>query len=106
MTGDERYTTQAQEHLRHYIEQQRKQKQKQASDNLLDALRTAASAFSDDNEQDYIEEARQRAHEYAQARNKNLRPVRVVDANNEAAVAGQRSALEFVERRRRSVIRK
>ena len=106
MTDDERYTAQAQENLRHYIEQQRKQRQKQASDNLLDALRTAASAFSDDSEGSYIEEAQERAREYCAARNKNLRPVRVVDPGNEAAVEGQRSALAFVERRRRSVIRK
>jgi hypothetical protein len=46
------------------------------------------------------------AQEYCLARNKNLRPVRPIDPNNEAAVEGQRSALSWLERRRLSVIRK
>ena len=104
MTDDERYTAQAQEHLRQYMARQRRQ-QKTASDAALDALLSAASAFADISQQD-IEDARQRAHEYVEARNKNLRPLRVVDPSNEAAVAGQRSALAFVERRRLSKIRK
>lgn len=90
--------------LREYLKREREKKR--ASQDLLELLKSAASAFADNTSQQDIEDARQRAREYCEARNKNLRPVRVVDPTNEAAVEGQRSALEFVERRRLSKIRK
>lgn len=46
------------------------------------------------------------AVEYAKARNENLRPLRQVDETDENASEGRDSALAYLERRRRSVIRK
>lgn len=48
----------------------------------------------------------QRAAEYAKARNRNLRPLRQIDERDENAREGRDSALAYLERRRRSVIRK
>jgi hypothetical protein len=48
----------------------------------------------------------QRAAEYAQARNQNLRPLRQIDETDENARDGRDSALAYLERRRRSVIKK
>jgi hypothetical protein len=99
-------TPEGQAALRDYLRRERERQT--ASDNLLDALRTAASAFSEmeESQEAYVEEARQRARDYCEARNKNLRPVRPVDPNNQSALEGQCAALEYVERRRRSVIPK
>lgn len=48
----------------------------------------------------------QRAADYAKARNQNLRPPRQIDETDENARNGRDSALAFLEKRRRSVIRK
>lgn len=50
--------------------------------------------------------AQEEAQEYAKARNQNLRPIRQIDESNPAAIEGRDSALAFLERRRRSAIRK
>lgn len=48
----------------------------------------------------------QRAAEYAKARNQNLRPLRQIDEADENARDGRDSALAYLERRRRSVLRR
>lgn len=48
----------------------------------------------------------QRAAEYAKARNRNLRPLRQIKESDENAREGRDSALAYLERRRRSAIRK
>ena len=48
----------------------------------------------------------QRAADYAKARNQNLRPLRQIDETDENACEGRDSALAFLEKRRRSLIRK
>jgi predicted kinase len=48
----------------------------------------------------------QRTAEYAKARNQNPRPLRQIDETDEDARDGRDSALAYLERRRRSVIRK
>lgn len=47
-----------------------------------------------------------RAAEYAKARNQNLRPLRQIDETDNDARAGRDSALAYLERRRRSTVRK
>jgi hypothetical protein len=53
-----------------------------------------------------VNEARESARRYAESKAKNTRPVRQVDETNASAVEGRDSALAFIEKRRRSVIRK
>lgn len=55
-------------------------------------------------EQD-IQQARESARAWCEARNANLRPVRPIDPDDPFAVEGQKSALDFVQRRRLSKIR-
>jgi len=51
-------------------------------------------------------DAQKRAAEWADAKNKNLRPLRQIYETDENARAGRDSALSFIEKRKRSVIRK
>jgi hypothetical protein len=53
-----------------------------------------------------LDEAREAARRYAESKSKNVRPLRQIDESNKAAVEGRDSALAFIERRRRSIIRK
>jgi hypothetical protein len=55
---------------------------------------------------DMIKEAGKQAEQYAEARNKNKRPARVVDPKDVAGQEGQASALAWLARRARSKIRK
>ena len=67
----------------------------------------AGAAFSgeDEAQQAHTERARLAA-EYAKARNQNFRPLRQFDESNESAREGREAALAYLEKRRRSVIRK
>ena len=53
-----------------------------------------------------ITEARASALRYIALRSKGIRPVRQIDESNQPAVEGRDSALAFIEKRKRSVIRK
>lgn len=61
---------------------------------------------TDDNFEPHLQDAQNSAKQYCAARGKNIRPLRKVDETDENARAGRDSALSFLEKRRRSVIRK
>jgi hypothetical protein len=61
---------------------------------------------TDDNIELHLQDAQCSARQYCAAREKNLRPLRQIDETDENARAGRDSALSFLEKRRRSVIRK
>lgn len=60
----------------------------------------------DESEHSTTSQEHTQAHEYAKARNQNLRPLRQIDDTNENARDGRDSALAFLKKRRRSIIRK
>lgn len=53
-----------------------------------------------------IPAARESARRYVESRSNGVRPVRQIDETNQVAVQGRDSALAFIEKRKRSVIRK
>lgn len=74
---------------------------------------SAAASFGDDSdadvEPDYVAEARKQAEVYAVRRNADMpsqRPMRGPSEDSEAARDGYQSALEWLERKRKSAIRK
>lgn len=83
-----------------YLESQR-ESQRGARDD-------AGATFIDEAEPEHALDidAQKRAAEWATARNKNLRPSRDMDETNENVRDGRDSALSYLEKRRRSVIRK
>lgn len=60
----------------------------------------------DDNFEPHTQDAQSSAKHYCSAMAKNLRPLRQIDETDENAREGRDSALSFLEKRRRSVIRK
>jgi hypothetical protein len=67
---------------------------------------SSGAIFTSEDEPDYIHAAREQARRYCEERNKNLKPARQIAEVDENARAGKMSALEFLERRKRSAIRK
>ena len=61
---------------------------------------------TDDNIKPHLQDAQSSAKQCCSARKKNRRPLRQIDETDENARAGRDSALSFLEKRRRSVIRK
>jgi hypothetical protein len=53
-----------------------------------------------------ISEARESARRYVESKHNHNRPVRQIDENNQAAIEGRDSALAYIEKRKRSGIRK
>ena len=93
----------AQRALAQYMKsERRRQSHRDAPDD------SEASFTIEDDAQRGPDSPAQRAREYAKARNRNLRPLRQIDETDEDedARAGRDSALAFLEKRRRSVIRK
>lgn len=95
----------AQRALAQYIEMER-QRQQQGQRVHRSKSDTGAKFDTEDDSQHVPESPTQWAADYAKARNQNLRPLRQIDERDEAARDGRNSALAFLERRRRSVIRK
>ena len=64
--------------------------------------------FNDDEpkDSDYLDAARQSAQQYAAARNHGTRLLRPLDSDDERVVEARRDALEYLERKRKSVIKK
>src|ERR1700749_2717281 len=91
--------------LAQYIEAERlrQQREQRAQCAPLDA---GASFNVEDEAQHVLDSSTQRAADYAKARNQNLRPLRQIDETDENVREGRDSALAYLERRRRSVIRK
>jgi phospholipase/lecithinase/hemolysin len=98
----------AQRALAQYMETERRRQHRR------DALGDAGAAFSVEDGSQHAHKApaqrdgspEQRASDYAKTRNQNLRPLRQIDESDENARDGRDSALAYLERRRRSVIRK
>ena len=100
------YTTEAQRHLAAHMERQRQERV--ASDILSAAFRDgeidAGAVSGDDDESDY-ENAKEAARRYAQARNSGAR-IRSYPQENESQRDGVASALQWLDRKRRSAIKK
>lgn len=89
--------------LARYMEAERRQRKHRAQLATFDA----GACFSvEDEAQHGPDSPAQRAAEYAEARNQNLRPLRQINETDENARDGRDSALAYLERRKRSVIRK
>ena len=93
----------AQRALAQYMEEERQSRQCAPVD--------AGAKFDVEDEAQHSPDFRERmarvqAEEYVKARNQNLRPLRQIDQSDENAREGRESALAFLERRRRSAIRK
>ena len=67
---------------------------------------TDMAIATDDNFEPHLQDAQNSAKQYGAVRGKNIRPLRKIDETDENARAGRDSALSFLEKRRRSVIRK
>lgn len=95
----------AQRALARYMESERLRQQGEphAQQVMLDA---GASFSGEDEAQHGSDSPAQRAADYAKSRNQNLRPLRQIDETDENARDGRESALAYLERRRRSIIRK
>lgn len=103
---DQDYTTEAQRHLSDYMEAQRQRRV--ASDILQSAFRDGeidADAVSGDEDQSNYEDAKESARRFAQARNSNAR-VRSYPQENESQRDGVASALSWLDRKRKSALRK
>lgn len=61
---------------------------------------------TDDNIEPQLQDAQSSAKQYCAAMAKNVRPLRQINETDENARAGRDSALSFIEKRKRSVIRK
>jgi predicted DsbA family dithiol-disulfide isomerase len=91
----------AQHALAQFLESERERQSRQS------APADAGASFTVEDEAQHTPTVpAQRAADYAKARNKNHRPLRQMDEADENAREGRDSALAFLERRRRSVIRK
>lgn len=100
------YTRGAERALAQFMEEQRLQRV--ASDILEQGFRDGeinAGTISGPEAEPNYEDAKQAAREYAQARNSGAR-VRHYNEHNASAREGVQAALEFIERRRASKIRK
>jgi hypothetical protein len=95
----------AQRALARYMESERLRQQGELRAQQV-MLGAGASFNVEDGAQHVPESPRQRATDYAKARNQNLRPMRQMDETDENARAGRDSALAYLERRRRSAVRK
>ena len=64
--------------------------------------------FGDDEpkDSDYLDAAKQSAQDYAAARNGGTRPLRPLDSNDERLIEARRDALDYLARKRKSVIKK
>lgn len=103
---DQEYTQEAERHLAALMERQRQRRV--ASDNMEAAFRGAdmdAGAVSGDEGDSTYEGAKQAARVYAQARNSNAR-VRRYAQDNESQRDGVASALQWLDRKRKSVFKK
>ena len=67
---------------------------------------TDTDLVNDANREHLIEESRESALRFCEARSKNVRPLREVDESNQAAVEGQRQALDWLARKGKSRLRK
>lgn len=95
----------AQTALARYIESERERQQGKGC--AQHAPVDSPASFNVENEAQHGPDSpKQRAAEYAKARNQNLRPMRQVDEGDENAREGRDSALAYLERRRRSAVRK
>jgi hypothetical protein len=63
-------------------------------------------SVEDESEHSTTSQGRTQAHDYAKARNQNLKPLRQINEADENAREGRDSALAFLEKRRRSVVRR
>lgn len=93
--------------LARYMEAERRRQQGKGRAQFATFAAGAISHVEDDAQHgpETPESLEQRAADYAKARNQNLRPLRQID-DDENAREGRDSALAFLERRRRSIIRK
>lgn len=95
--------SQAQRALARYMDAERQQREHRAQFVPVDA----GARFSVEDEAQHVPDSpTQRAAEYAKARNHNLRPLRQIDEKDENAREGRDSAIAYLERRRRSAVRK
>ena len=107
---DQEYTEEAERHLAAFMEAQRQQRV--ASDILTTAFRDseissyvdAGTVFGNEADSDY-QNAKEAARQYAQARNSGAR-VRVYAQDNESQRQGVASALAWLDRKKRSAIKK
>jgi hypothetical protein len=68
---------------------------------------TGATFINEDEpEPRHVIEARIRAKEWCEAKNRNVRPVRPQDMSNPSVREGQEAALEWLKRKTKSAIRK
>jgi hypothetical protein len=95
----------AQRALAQYMEMERR-RQQQGEYVHRSEIEAGASFHVEDEAQHVPDSPTQHAADYAKARNQNLRPLRQLDETDENAREGRDSALAYLERRRRSVIRK
>lgn len=93
----------AQRALARYMDAERQQQGQRAHCAPVDA---GARFNVEDEAQHDPDLPTQRATDYAKARNQNLRPMRQIDETDENAREGRDAALEYLERRRQSAIRK
>ncbi len=102
---DQEYTREAERQLAAFIETQRQRRV--ASDILRTAFRDGETdgAVSGHKDESSYADAKQAAKEYAQARNSNAR-VRSYAQENESQRQGLASALDWLDRKRKSAIRK
>lgn len=98
---DEHYTGEAERALAQFMESQRQRRV--ASDILSTAFRDGAVSGTEADRN--YEEAKEAAREYAQARNSNAR-VRHYAQDNESQRHGVASALGWLDRKRKSAIKK
>ena len=92
----------AQRALAQYMESERRRQRGR------DALDGSRATFHGEDEAQHGPDSPERvqAQEYAKARNQNLRPLRSINEMDENARAGRDAALAYLERRKRSVIRR
>lgn len=96
----------AQRALARYMESERLRQQREHRARLVTLDAGASFSVEDEAQHSPDDSAQRAAAEYAKARNQNLRPLRPIDETDENAREGRDSALAYLERRRRSVIRK
>jgi hypothetical protein len=69
-------------------------------------LGTPGAVFTSEDEPDYVELAREQAKRFCEAKAEKRHPVRPIDESDRSAVEGQKAALSFLEKKKRSAIRK
>lgn len=72
----------------------------------LSHLGDLGEQFDSKGEADYARDVREQAHRYCEARSKNIRPMRAINEADRNAVEGRDSALAFLAKRKRSIVRK